>query len=183
MSRRLLVASFAREEDVLAAVHELRRLGHVPAAIHTPYAVHGLERAAGLTPTRLPVACALFGFSGAAAALAFQTWVSAVDWRLDVGGKPFNSLPAFVPMIFEVGVLFAGLGTVAAFLLRSRLYPGRPAVLPLPRLTDDRFVVVLEERGATFDAGATQRLLTALGADRIEEQIVDESGRPGGRSV
>jgi ActD protein len=181
MSRRLLIASFTGEDDLLAAVRELRRLGHVPAAIHSPYAVHGLERAAGLAPTRLPVVCALFGFSGAAAAFAFQAWVSAVDWRLDVGGKPFNSLPAFVPVIFEVGVLLAGLGTVAVFLLRSRLYPGRRASLPLPRLTDDRFVVVLEERSATFDAVATRRLLDALGADRVEERIVDSPGRPGGR--
>ena len=65
------------------------------------------------------------------------------DWTLNVGGKPDNSTLAFVPISFELTILAAGLATAKAFLFRSRLYPGAPARLAAPRVTDDRFAIVL----------------------------------------
>src|SRR5262249_45621662 len=76
-------------------------------------------------------------------ALWFQFWSSATDWPLNVGGRPWNSLPAFVPVAFETMVLFAGFGVAIAWLVRCGLYPGKKAILPATGLTDDRFALVL----------------------------------------
>jgi hypothetical protein len=171
MSRRFFLSAFTREEDVLAAVRTLRREGYVIADIHAPYPVHGLDRAAGLPPSRLGWVCGAAGLLGAGSMLWFQTWTSAVSWPLDIGGKPFNSLPAFVPVVFEMGVLLAGLTTVAAFLLRSRLRPGKRPARDLPGVTDDRFVVIVEETDAAFDPVHVRRLCAGLGGVDQEERV------------
>ena len=82
------------------------------------------------------------------------------------GANAWNSLPAFVPITFEVMVLFAGLSTVAAFFFVSRLWPGRQARLIDPRVTDDRFALVLEETDSTFDVDRVSALLKRYGAWR-----------------
>src|SRR5262245_18811767 len=125
MSRRLLVAAFERENDLLGATTTARERGLRIIDVYTPYAVHGLDEAMGLKPSRLSRACLACGAIGVAIALWFQHWAMSVDWPINVGGRPWNSLPAFVPVAFEVMVLFAGLGVVLAFFIRSRLYPGK----------------------------------------------------------
>ncbi len=148
MSSPPLIGVFDREQDVLAAVRHLHREGLAIADVQTPYAVHGLDEAAGLRRSRLGWVCAIAGLSAAVAMLVFQTWTSAAAWPINVGGKPFASTPAFVPVMFEVGVLAGGLSTVLALLLVSRLYPGKKPRLSHPGVTDDRFVVVIEASGA-----------------------------------
>jgi mono/diheme cytochrome c family protein len=167
---RLFVGVFEEEGDVVAAAEAAREHGLHIADVYTPYAVHGLDQALGLRPSRLSGACLLFGLLGAGVALWLQFWTSAVDWPLNVGGRPWNSLPAFVPVTFELMVLCAGLGVVAAFLAVSRLYPGKESRMPHPGVTDDRFVLVLKETDAAFDAGGTRRLLERHGAIHTEER-------------
>jgi hypothetical protein len=171
MSRRFFLSAFTREEDLLAAVRALRRGGYVIADVHVPYPIHGLDRAAGLPPSRLGWVCGTAGFLGAGAILWFQVWTSAVSWPLNIGGKPFVSTPAFVPVVFEVGVLLAGLSTVAAFLLRSGLRPGRRPARDLPGVTDDRFVVIVEETDAAFDPERVRSLCADLGGVDPEERV------------
>jgi len=149
--RPLFLGVFAHEADVVAAAREARVAGYRIHDAFTPYAVHGLAEAMDLRPTRLPLVCFACAVTGLAAAGYGQYWMSAVDWPLNVGGKPFNSLPAFLPAMFEVMVLLAGLGTVAALLLRSGLLPGREAWLAHERATDDRFVLAVEADAAGFD--------------------------------
>src|SRR5438093_11048545 len=122
--RTLCLGVFANEADVMAAARAARSAGYRIHDAYTPYPVHGLDQAIGLRPSRLPwvtLACAVTGLS---AAWSAQYWMSAVDWPLNVGGKPFNSLPAFLPAMFEIMVLLAGVGTVVALLLRAGLLPG-----------------------------------------------------------
>ncbi|HXG58511.1 MAG TPA: quinol:electron acceptor oxidoreductase subunit ActD, partial [Thermoanaerobaculia bacterium] len=102
-----------------------------------------------LRPSRIGWACAIGGFAGAALILAFQSWTSAIDWPLDVGGKPLYSFPAFVPVTFEVGVICGAFATVFAFFFRSRLWPGKKERVT-SGITDDRFVVVVNGDGAMF---------------------------------
>ena len=111
-----------------------------------PFAAHGVAHALGLRPTRLPWVCFLLGLSGAVTMGAFQYWATAVSWPINVGGKPWNSWPAFVPVTFEMMVLCAGVGTVAAFIWAAGLRPGRRPMLADPRVTDDRFALVIRER-------------------------------------
>ncbi len=170
MSRRLLLGTFEREEDILAVTHASRAGGLKIVDIYTPYAVHGLDLAGGLKPTRLPWVCFFLGLFGAALKVWFEFWTSAVSWPIDVGGKPWNSLPAFVPVTFEVMVLFAGVSTVIAFIFASRLRPGKVAKMPDPRVTDDRFVLVLEQTDAAFDPERVAQLFRRHGAVAVEER-------------
>jgi hypothetical protein len=140
---RPFVAYFSREEDVLAATTAVRKAGLAIHDVYTPYAVHGLEAAMGLRRSRLSQVCFFAGLTGLTTMLFFAWWTSAVSWPLNVGGKPYASIPAFVPVTFEFTVLCAALTTVAALFGVAKLWPGRPGDT-LPRVTDDRFAVVLE---------------------------------------
>ena len=175
MSQRFLQSSFRHESDLLAAVDAVRRRGWKIVDAYTPYAVHGLDRAMGLRPSRLPWVCLLGGLIGAVGMLWFEHWTMAIAWPVNVGGKPFDSLPAFVPIAFEITILFAGLGVVLALFLRCRLGPGASSFQPDPRVTDDRFVLVVRLEGATHTAAECQKLLAAHGAvhteDRLEELV------------
>jgi hypothetical protein len=170
MSRKIIVAGFAHEDDLVAAVRGVQERCWDIADIYTPYPVHGLEEILGWPRSRLPVACFLFGALGVALALCFQFWTTAWDWPLNVGGRPWNSLPAFVPVAFESMVLLAGFGLVFAWLFHCRLYPGKKAVVPLLGLTDDRFAVVLRDPGSAIGAGEVQQLLHDCQALCLEER-------------
>ncbi len=171
MSERTLLGFFEEEDDVLAATRELRRSGFEIADVYAPYAVHGLDKAMGLKPSRLPWICFALGLGGAAFKVWFEVWTSATDWPINVGGKPMNSLPAFVPVTFEVMVLFAAVSTVLAFFIAARLYPGKESALLDARVTDDRFVIVIEQNDAAFDAERVGELLERFGVVRVEERV------------
>lgn len=176
MTKRQLVGVFESGADVLVATEAARQKGYHIVDVHTPFAVHGLDRAMGLKPSRLPWAALSLGLIGASLKVWFEFWTTAVDWPINVGGKPFNSLPAFVPVTFEVMVLFAGVGTVLAFLLVRRLLPGKRANLPHPGITNDRFVILLEERDATFDVEEARALFLELGATEVTERVAVGNG-------
>ncbi len=173
-NRRFLLGVFDKEENILAATNEARVRGLAIADVYTPYAVHGLDKAMGLRPSRLPWVCFALGATGAAFKVWFEFWTSASDWPINVGGKPWNSLPAFVPITFEVMVLFAALSTVAAFLLGRGLLPGRKPKLAYPGVTNDQFALVIEEKDASFDLDEVSEMLRGFGVTHIEERAEQE---------
>jgi len=168
---RYIVGLFKRENDVLNVVTDLRERGLAIDDVYTPYAVHGLDRAMGLKPSRLTWACGTAGALGLFLALYFEFWTSAVDWPINVAGKPFDSLPAFIPIAFEATVLFAGLGVVLALFLRCGLFPGRRRTGPRPRVTDDRFAVVVRLEGASYSAEDVRSLMSRYHAEEFDEHI------------
>lgn len=170
MTGRVMVGIFTGEKELLEVTRTVRARGLKIVDVYAPYAVHGLDKAMGLAPSRLPWVCFALGLFGAAFKVWFEYWTSAVNWPINVGGKPWNSLPAFVPITFEVMVLFAGLSTVFAFFLVSRLYPGRKAVISDKGTTDDRFALVLEECDAAFDPDEVRALLESYGAVEVTER-------------
>jgi len=163
----VVVGVFEREADLLQAAAAARRDGLDIVDVFAPYAVHGLDRLIDAPPTRLPWVCFLLGLAGAVGTIVFEQWSTAVSWPINIGGKPWNSLPAFVPVAFEVMVLGAGMGTVAAFLWATGLRPGRRPVLIDARVTDDRFALVLRAAGA---ASAAKGLLATCHAASVEER-------------
>ncbi len=165
------MSAFEDEHDLLEATSSARKQGLKIVDVFAPYAVHGLDRAMGLERSRLPVVCFFLGLFGAAFKVWFEFWTNTVDWPVNVGGKPWDSLPAYVPVTFEVMVLFAGVSTVIAFLFVARLLPGRKARLPQPAVTDNRFVLVLEETDAAFDAERVKKMLAAHRAVDFEERV------------
>lgn len=168
MNRRLH-AVFDQEESVIAATVACRDRGYEIIDVHSPYPVHGLVRAMGLEPSRMPLLCFLFGMLGAVGMTAFQVWASAVDWPANIGGKPLNSMPAFLPVTFETGILFAGLGIIFVLLLRSKLYPFKRPAYQDPRLTDDHFLLSIRQTDADLHPDMAKELFLEHGAIEVVE--------------
>lgn len=162
-----LTVSFADQHELVDAARAARARGFAVVDAFTPFPVHGLDEAAGIPRSRLPVLCFALGSAGGGAAIAFQLWASVSDWPVNIGGKSFAAAPALIPIAFEVTVLAAALGTVLAFLVRSRLHPGAPFELAAPRVTDDRFALRL--RVAADDLAAARALFASGGAVTVEE--------------
>jgi hypothetical protein len=174
MTRRVHVASFADGHALVAAARACDASGLKIADAYTPHPVHGLDEVLRIRRSRLPIVCFAGGLIGLLIALGFQYWSSATDWPLNVGGKPFDSFPAFVPVAFETMVLFAGLATAAGLLLRSRLWPGPRAAPPHTRVTDDRYVLVVAERDGSVPAERIRELLRSNGAVSCTEDLREE---------
>jgi mono/diheme cytochrome c family protein len=176
MTRRVLVGRFSTEEDVLGAARAARENGFAIVDAYTPYPVHGLDRAMGLRSSRLPWACFVFGLIGVVFAITSQHWAMAHSWPLNVGGKPWNSIPAFIPTTFEVMVLIGGLGVVFAFLLRCRLLPGREAAPLFQGATDDTFVLVLDRPEDIGDEQTARQMFRQFHAVGVVEQQIGAGG-------
>lgn len=107
--------------DLIHAATTVRDAGFTKWDCHTPYPVHGLDDAMGLKPSPLPYVCLGAGGVGAGLAMLMQWWMSAVDYPVRIGGKPYFSWPAFVPITFESFVLFAALATMGGMIVLAKL--------------------------------------------------------------
>jgi hypothetical protein len=174
MNRRLH-AVFDDEEKVISATDACRERGYEIIDVHTPYPVHGLIDAMGLKPSRMPFLCFLFGVLGAAGMFGFQVWASAVDWPANIGGKPLNSAPAFLPVTFETAVLFAGLGIIFTLLLRSKLFPFQKPKIQDARLTDDHFLLAIRQTDADLHPDMAKNLFLEHGAIEVTEIPQEEA--------
>jgi hypothetical protein len=166
---RNLMGVFNREADILRVTRVCRERGYEIVDVYAPYPVHGLDRAMGLRPSRITWVCFALGIAGAAAMLWFQIWASAIDWPVNIGGKPLNSLPAFVPVAFETAVLMAGIGIIVVLLVRSRLFPWSKPNLVHPKVTDDHFVLAIRQTDADLDPHMAERLMREHGAVDVRE--------------
>src|SRR5215510_5971152 len=147
---RYTAAFFATEDDLVAGAGAARKAGFEIYDAYTPYPLHGLDRAVGLAPSRLTWIAFLAGALGLTFGLILQVWTSAYDWPLNVGGKPFNSFPLFIPVTFELTVLFSGLIAIGVLFARNRMWLFSKRRV-FNRVTDDRFVLVLKQSDAAFD--------------------------------
>jgi hypothetical protein len=169
----MIQASFVHEQHLIDAVREVKKQNWPIVDVYSPYAVHGLDELLGWRRSQLSVACFLGGAAGAAFAMWFQFWTTVWSWPLNVGGQPWNSLPAFVPATFETMVLLAGFTLLFAWLFRSRLYPGKKAVMPRG-VTDNRFVLVVSVPSPGPTSETVQQVLTQCHATDVEERTGEE---------
>lgn len=169
MTSSLHVGFFADERSLLVAVRAAKACGLRVDDVWTPHPIHGLDELLGLRRSRLGVVCFLGGVVGLSGGFAFQYWASARNWPLDVGGMPFNSFPAFVPMAFELTILVAGICTVLGLLLRNRLRPGKAPVELMESTTDDRYALVVGVPDGSVTEGAVRRLWLECGALRTAD--------------
>jgi len=147
---RYTAAFFEDEDDLIAGATAARNSGFEIYDAYTPFPVHGLDRAVGLPASRLTWIAFAAGAVGLVLALTLQIWTSAYDWPLNVGGKPFNSFPLFIPVAFELTVLFSGLIAIGVLFARNRMWLFSKRRV-FERVTDDRFVLVLRQSDASFD--------------------------------
>jgi hypothetical protein len=166
-----LLAEFATPDELVAAAVGFRDAGYTDWDTHSPFPVHGMERAMGMGRSRVPLYVLVLGLAGAAGGMLLQWWTATIDYPMVISGKPYFSWPAFVPIMFECGVLGGAAGAVLGFLLLSRLpQPFHPlfASERFERFSDDRFFISIESADPRFDRAATEELLGRLGAEHVE---------------
>jgi hypothetical protein len=165
--KKFVVGNFDDEAVLFPAVKKVRRAGYKIHDVFTPFPIHGLDHAMGLRDTSLHTAGFIYGISGTATAVGFITWALTVDWQINFGGKPFFSLPAWIPVTFELTVLFAAVGMVLTFCYLCQLAPFVKKDHFNPRSTDDTFVMALECTDKTNEAEVLSFLET-VGAKEVK---------------
>jgi hypothetical protein len=164
MSRSLHTGFFEDQHDLLRAAEECRARAIPVVDVVSPFPIHGLDAVLGIRPSRLPWVTLIGGAVGLTCGFWLEYWTSAVNWPINVGGKPFDSFPAFVPVAFELTILFAGLSTALALLVRSRLWPSKSVPAGLECTTDDRHALILAQADAAFRDADFPELLRRHGA-------------------
>ena len=181
-----LIAEFETPAEILKAAEQVRDAGFKWWDCCTPFPVHGLDKAMGIRPTILPIAVFFAGITGTAVAFALQGFTNATDWSIWallwvtgypylISGKPLMSLPAFIPVMFELTVLFSALGCVSmlfGFSGLPRLHHPLFRSRRFRRATDDRFFIVIEARDPRFFKARTQEFLESL--DPISVEAVED---------
>jgi len=175
-----MLAEFKTPDELLRAARKVREEGYEHFDAHSPYPIHGLDEAMKIRPTILPWLVLGGGITGASVALLMQWWTNAVDYPHIISGKPLFSLPANIPVIFELTVLFSALTAFFGHMVLNRL--GRPsrAIFSTDRFqraTSDRFFLSIEARGYKFDRKETKALLESLGAASVETVVETETER------
>lgn len=171
MKKDFVLAIYDCEEKLLKSAEKARDKNIEIYDVYTPFPVHGLDDAMGIKRSFLPYVTFAAGAAGLLLAVSFQIWTSAIDWPINVGGKPFISWPAFVPISFELTVLFAAHTTVAAFLVYNKLFPGKTPVIMHPEQTCNKFVIAIEKDKASFDD--VSALCKEHGAIEVKMQNVE----------
>lgn len=151
MAIKKIHAVYTDDDLLLQAVKQTRAENYYISEVFTPFPVHGLDYELGLKPTRLAITSFLYGLVGLSLAVWMMNYMMIIDWPMNIGGKPnfsfHQNMPAFIPIMFEMTVFFAGHLMVITFYLRSRLWPFKKAENPDLRTTDDRFLMEVEVEG------------------------------------
>ncbi len=148
-------------DALLAAAERIRDAGWQRWDCHTPYPIHGLEKAMGLRESFIPWLTISAGLIGVVVAKSMQWFMSAYDYPLIIGGKPLFSWPAFIPVTFELFVLFGALTTFAAVLGTCGLLRWRSPLHcagMMAEVTGSRFAVVLESADDQFESEEAARI-------------------------
>ncbi len=143
MTQATYIKAYYRDADALKrGLEHLKANGVEILDVLTPFPVHGLDRILGYRRSWIGRVGFIAGAVGAITGFYFQTWIFTKSYPLNIGGKPFLSVPSFVPVTFELSVLFAAFAMVIAFLIRSKLSPGQAPIIHNERITDDLFMVL-----------------------------------------
>lgn len=165
------LAEFASPAELYHACEGVRDAGYTKWDAHAPFPVHGLDRAMGLKPSRLPWVSLVLAMGGALTGVGLQGWVSTMAYPLVISGKPFFSWPAFVPVTFELAVLGGALGAVFGMFAMNQLptlYHPLFNSQAFERATDDGFFLSIESWDPKFDPNRTVELLRQLGATQVD---------------
>lgn len=175
-----LLAEFDGERALVAAAERVREAGYRRWDAHSPYPVHGIDRAMGIRPTILPWLVLGGGITGGAVALLMQWWMNAVDYPLIISGKPLFSLPANIPVTFELIVLFSAFAAFGGVLVLNFLPEyWHPAFSSkrFARVTTDGFFITIEASDPKFEVESTREFLESLGAEAVEVCYNPAKGR------
>ena len=160
-----IIAEFDEAEDLVHAANAAREAGYKQMEGYSPIPVHGLSEALGFRDNRVPWIVFLSGLTGGCLGYLMMFWISVIDLPLNVGGKPLDSLPSFVPITFECTILFAVLSAFGSVLVLNMLpQPYHPIfnAKGFERASEDRFFLCIEATDPLFDDEGTKEFLQSL---------------------
>lgn len=167
-----LLVEFDDAHKLVAGCARVRDAGYRRWDAHTPFPIHGMDAAMGIRGTQLPWLVLAGGATGLGAALLMIWWMNAVDYPLNISGKPLFGLPAAIPVAFELTVLFSAFAACFGMWIMNGLPRLHHPLLRhegFRRATSDRFFIVIESADPRFEPAATRALLESLGGLGVAE--------------
>jgi hypothetical protein len=167
-----IMAEFDNPSDLVAAARRTFAAGYRRINGYSPYPIEELDEAIGFKRTTLPLIVLIGGILGGLGGFFMQYWMEVIDYPLNVGGKPFNSWPAFIPITFECTVLVAAFSAVLGMLVLNKLPQPYHPVFNAPNFalaTRDKFFLVIEANDPKFKYGEATKFMNTLGAMEVND--------------
>lgn len=164
---KFLVGIYDDDDVVLKAVKDVKKAGVRIHEVYTPFPIHGLDVALGHPRSRLGIVAFLFAVSGTTTALLLTAYMESFDWPMIVGGKDAFSVIVYVPIIFEMTVLFCALGMVGTFLVSNGLGPTVKPLMYDLRTTDNKFAMAIDMSKNDMGENDVERILKTSGAAEV----------------
>jgi hypothetical protein len=167
-----VMGEFAQPDAIVTAAEQARAAGYRFVSAYSPFPVEGLSEALGLRRTSVPLLTLAGGLMGGLTGFGFQYWSAAISYPMNIGGRPLNSWPAFIPVTFELTILGASLFAVFGMLALNKLPQPHHPVFSVARFThasNDRFFLCIESRDPKFNLTETARFLQSLHAEHVTE--------------
>ena len=167
-----VLAEFDTPDELLAATRRAHEVGYRQMDAYTPFPIEGLAEALGFHRTRLPLIVLLGGIVGGIGGYLMQYWIAAIDYPLNIGGRPLHSWPAFIPVTFELTILGAAIAAVLGMLILNGLPMPYHPLFHVPRfalVTRNCFFLCIEARDPQFDRDETRRFLTSVKAREVSD--------------
>lgn len=160
-----VMAEFDNTKDLLEAAHKTRNAGYRQVDAYSPFPVEGLSEAVGFPRTGLPIIVFIGGLIGCCGGFFLQYYPNVMGFPLDIGGKPFDSWPSFIPITFELTILCAALACVVGLFVLCRLPTPYHPVFNVPRFSlasQDRFFLCINSKDPRFNVEEVRRFLEEL---------------------
>ena len=172
-----ITSLFTTPDEAIRAASEVSKAGYTKFDVHTPYPVHGMDGAMQVKISKVGYFAFFFGLTGALTAILLISWVTLSDYPLVIGGKPFWSWPAFVPVSFELTVLFAAVFSTVAMIIFYFKFPNNAHPLHdtpyMKRVSSDTFGITIEANDPQFDENKVKEFLKFLGGKEITTVYFD----------
>ena len=160
-----LAAEFESAPEVLAAAHQAYAAGYRRMDAYTPFSVEGLPEALGMKKNRVSLITLVCALTGSVTGYSMQYFASVWDWPQNIGGRPFHSWPSFIPITFELTVLFGAIGGVIGMLFLNKLPQPHHPIFDTPHFEErntSRFYLCTEARDPIFETEKTKALLLGM---------------------
>jgi len=167
-----MMAEFDTPVALVEAAKRTYQAGYTKIDTYTPFPIEGLAEEIGFHRNEVPLVVLIGGIVGGLTGYLMQYWMSAVDYPLNIGGKPYHSWPAFIVITFEMTILFAGISAVFGMLALNGLPMPYHPVFNVPRFTRasrDRFFLVVFSSDVQYDPAATRQFLESLDPRSVSE--------------
>ena len=167
-----IMGEFDNPSELVAAARRTYEAGYRRINGYSPYPIEELSEAIGFTRTALPLIVLIGGILGGLGGFLMQYWMEVIDYPLNVGGKPYNSWPAFIPITFECTVLVAAFSAVLGMLILNKLPQPYHPVFNAPNFalaTRDRFFLVIEANDPRFSHNETKQFMETVGARNVSD--------------